>query len=123
MKTSIPVTAPALRTADDDWVEHLDTNAHGVKLLTLHRAFELAAAGSCAGWYISPFAAKWTIGRMARTGERYHVVAGGEPIRFESVGEAFQFLGRIMRVAAAPQVALGFPHLASRETPRERRIG
>jgi hypothetical protein len=111
----------AQHAADDDWVGELDTNAYGVRLLTLRKAFELASAGCCAGWYISPYAVKWTVGRMAKTGQRYHVIADGEPMRFETVGEAFQFLGGILRLAAAPQLALDFPALtlaasASRRT-------
>jgi hypothetical protein len=95
----------------EDWVDQLETNSHGVRLLTLRRAFELAAKGCCAGWYISPFAVKWTVGRMARNGRRYHVLSDGEPMCFDSVAEAFQFLGGILRLAAAPQVALDFPRL------------
>ena len=103
--------AASLPDVDDHWVDGLDVNAHGVKLLTLRKAFELAAAGCCAGWYISPFAVQWTVGRMARTGRRYHVIADGEPMRFESVGDAFQFMGGILRLAAAPQLALDLPRL------------
>ena len=109
-----PVTfsvAPANPPQSDDWVGSLDTNPHGVRLLTLRRAFELAASGCCAGWYISPFALKWTVGRMAGNGRRFHVISDGEPISFESVAEAFQFLGGILRLAAAPQLSLGSPGL------------
>jgi hypothetical protein len=95
----------------EDWVDQLETNRHGVRLLTLRRAFELAAKGCCAGWYISPFAVKWTVGRMAKNGQRYHVISEGEPMRFDNVAEAFQFMGGILRLAAAPQVALDLPPL------------
>jgi hypothetical protein len=107
---------PGLPDPTDDWVDQLETNRHGVKLLTLRRAFELAATGCCAGWYISPFAVKWTVGRMAKSGRRYHVISDGEPMRFESLAEAFQFLGGILRLAAAPHVALDFPHLLIDDT-------
>ena len=89
----------------DDWVDGLDTNSYGVKLLTLPKALELASAGARGGWYISPFAVKWTVGRMSTSGHRYHVVSNGEPIRFESVAEAFQFTGGVLKLGAAPQVA------------------
>jgi hypothetical protein len=92
-----------------DWVDQLETNSHGVRLLTLRTAFELASKGCCAGWYIAPYAVKWTVGRMARNGRRYHVLSDGEPMRFDSVAEALQFLAGILRLAAAPQVALDFP--------------
>jgi hypothetical protein len=98
--------SPANALRSDDWIGELDTNAYGVRLLTLRKAFELAASGCCAGWYIAPFALKWTVGRMAGTGQRFHVISEGEPIGFESVAEAFQFLGGILRLAAAPQLSL-----------------
>jgi hypothetical protein len=107
MPTSRPLLIFADPHAPDDaWVRELETNAYGVRLLTVRKACELASAGCCGGWYISPFAVKWTVGRMATSGRRYHVTADGEPLRFESVGEAFQFAGVILRLAAAPQVAL-----------------
>jgi hypothetical protein len=109
--------APAsLSDPDEDWVDQLEMNSHGVKLLTLRRAFELAATGCGAGWYISPFAVKWTVGRMAKDGRRYHVICDGEPMRFESLADAFQFLSGILRLAAVPQVALDFPQLLVDDT-------
>lgn len=93
----------------EGWVDRLDANAYGVRLLTLSRACELAAEGSCSGWYIAPFAAKWTAGRMARSGERYHVISDGEPIRFENMAEAFQFFAGILHLTAAPKLDLNFP--------------
>ena len=93
-------------TQGDGWVDDLDVNAHGVRLLTLPRALALAAAGGCAGWYVSPFALQWTVGRMSASGRRFHVIREGEPIRFGSVAEAMQFLGGPLRLAAAPQVSL-----------------
>ena len=92
--------------SSDEWVDGLDSNLYGVRLLTLRKARELAAKGSCAGWYISPFALKWTVGRMARDGRRYHVVDDGEPVRFETMAEAAEFLSGILRLAAAPNVTL-----------------
>jgi hypothetical protein len=115
-----PAVFAARSAPDDEWVRELDTNEYGVRLLTLRKAFELAAAGCCAGWYISPFAVKWTVGRMAKSGQRYHVIADGEPMRFDSVGEAFQFLGGILRLAAAPQLALDFPALTIAGTTARR---
>jgi hypothetical protein len=107
MITPVAFTAtPANTLQSDEWIGELDTNAHGVRLLTLRRAFELASSGCCAGWYIAPFALKWTVGRMARTGQRFHVISDGEPISFESVADAFQFLSAILRLAAAPQLSL-----------------
>jgi hypothetical protein len=99
--------------APEVWVTQLETNVYGVRLLTLRKAFELAAEGCCTGWYISPYAVKWTVGRMAKSGQRFHVISDGEPIRFESMAEAFQFLDGILRLAAAPKVALDFPALAA----------
>ena len=93
----------------DGWVDGLDSNAYGVRLLTVHKARELAASGSSAGWYISPFALKWTVGRMSRDGRRYHVLEDGEPVRFETMAEATAFLSRILRLAAAPDVTLSAP--------------
>jgi hypothetical protein len=93
----------------DEWVRELDSNAYGVRLLTLHKAYELAAQGYSAGWYISPFALKWTVGRMARDGRRYHVTHSGEPLRFENMADADQFLVEILRLTAAPKVSLAVP--------------
>lgn len=93
-------------TRTDDWVEELDSNAYGVRLLTLAKACELAAQGYCAGWYISPFALKWTVGRMTRNGRRYHVLNEGEPVRFENLADAAEFLVDILRLPAAPKLAL-----------------
>jgi hypothetical protein len=44
------------------WVAGLEANSHGVRVLTLTKAFEMAASGSSTGWYIAPFALKWTVG-------------------------------------------------------------
>ena len=96
---------PSNPTQGDDWVGKLDVNAHGVRLLTLPRALELAAAGCCAGWYVSPFALQWTIGRMTASGRRFHVICEGEPIRFGSVAEAVQFLGGTLRLPGASQLS------------------
>lgn len=63
------------------------------------------------GWYIAPFALKWTVGRMAGA-RRYHVMQNGEPITFESVAEASNFLAGILRLASMPTVHLGFPGYA-----------
>lgn len=93
----------------DEWIDHLDTNAYGVRMLTLGKACELAAEGTPSGWYIAPFAAKWTAGRMARSGERYHVISDGEPIRFENMAEAFEFFTGTLRLTAAPKLDLHFP--------------
>ncbi len=103
---------PGQMEPPEAWVHQLEANAYGVRLLTLRKALELAAEGCCAGWYIAPYAVKWTVGRKAKSGERFHVIADGEPVRFESMVEAFQFLGGILRVAAAPRVTLDFPKLA-----------
>jgi hypothetical protein len=95
----------------EEWVNRLEVNAYGVRLLTLRKAIELAAEGCSAGWYISPYAAQWTVGRMSRTGERYHVISDGEPMRFASTAEALDFLSGIVRLAAAPKLTLDLPRL------------
>jgi hypothetical protein len=106
----------------DEWVDRLETNAYGVRLLTLRRAIELAAEGCCAGWYISPYAAQWTVGRMSKTGERYHVISDGEPMCFASTAEALEFLSGIVRLAAAPKLTLDLPALLAQGTfPRSAR--
>ena len=107
----------AIDTADA-WVNELDTNSYGVRLLTLARACELAARGCLGGWYVSPYALRWTIGRMTGNGRRYHVVEEGEPITFESPGDAFQFLAARLRVTAAPKVHMVFAACA----PEPRRV-
>ena len=108
---------PSQKPSSDRWVDGLDSNSYGVRLLTLRKARELAAEGSCAGWYISPFALKWTVGRMARDGRRYHVVNDGEPVRFETMAEAAEFLSGILRVSAPPQISLTFPSSCAPVTP------
>lgn len=99
----------------ENWVAELEANSHGVRVLTLTKAFEMAASGSCVGWYIAPFKLKWTVGRFADA-RRYHVIQDGEPITFESVGEASDFLARILRLASTPTVHLGFPAHATAHT-------
>jgi hypothetical protein len=96
----------------DGWVTELEANEYGVRLLTLAGAYELAGRGCCAGWYISPYALRWTIGRMAASGRRYHVIADGEPLTFDTVADAHQFLSGILRVAAAPKLHIGFAAVA-----------
>ena len=98
-------------TEYQSWVAELDANSHGVRVLTLTKAFEMAASGSFMGWYISPFALKWTVGRMAGA-RRYHVIQNGEPLTFESVAQASEFLARILQLASTPTVHLGFPECA-----------
>ena len=105
----------AIDTADA-WVNELETNSYGVRLLTLARACELAARGCFAGWYVSPYALRWTVGRMAASGRRYHVIEGGEPITFDNLGEASQFLSGILHVAAAPKVHMEFAACAPRRS-------
>ena len=95
----------------DEWVQDLETNAHGVRMLTLRKAFLMAANGCAAGWYIAPYALKWTFGRAAGDNRRYHVICDGEPIVFDSVAEAFQFLAGMLRLAAAPKPQMDFPVL------------
>jgi len=95
----------------DGWVQELETNVHGVRILTLRKAFVMAASGRSAGWYIAPFALKWTFGRAAADNRRYHVICDGEPIVFDSVAEAYQFLAGMLRLAAAPKPQLDFPAL------------
>jgi hypothetical protein len=111
------ITMASQTLSSDRWVDGLDSNLYGVRLLTLRKARELAAEGSCAGWYISPFALKWTVGRMARDGRRYHVVDGGEPVCFETTAEAAQFLSRILRLSAAPDVTLSLSPLSPATIP------
>ena len=98
------------------WVAGLDANCHGVRILTLTKAFEMTASGSFTGWYVSPFALKWTVGRMAGA-RRYHVMQNGEPITFDSVAEASTFLAASLRIAAMPTVHLGFPGYAQARQP------
>jgi hypothetical protein len=101
----------------DEWVHELDANAYGVRLLTLDKACALAAQGYSAGWYISPFALKWTVGRMALDGRRYHVTNSGEPVCFENMAEAAEFLVDILRLTAAPQIPLPCSRSAAKERP------
>ena len=82
----------------DDWVNELDTNEHGRRFLTLHKAMSMAADDGKAGWYIAPFAMKWTIGRMTADEERYYVLLeSGEPITFEHALEAKGFLSGLLK--------------------------
>jgi hypothetical protein len=98
------------------WVAGLDANCHGVRILTLTKAFEMTASGSSTGWYVSPFALKWTVGRTAGA-RRYHVMQNGEPLTFDSVAEATNFLAASLGVAAMPTVHLGFSGYAQARHP------
>ena len=48
-----------------------------------------------------------TLRDLSRSGRRYNVISDGEPVRFENLAEAAEFLVGILRLAAAP--ALSFP--------------
>jgi hypothetical protein len=102
----------------ESWVAELDANSHGLRILTLPKAIEMAAHGAFAGWYISPFALKWTVGRMANDQRRYHVIENGEPVMFDSIAEASNFLARDLGLPSIPAVHIGHPQsprpLASR---------
>ncbi|MGZ8154072.1 MAG: hypothetical protein ACXW2A_17255 [Burkholderiales bacterium] len=76
----------------EEWVTRLETNPYGLRILTLHMAFQLAGDQASSGWYIAPYALKWTVGRAASPDRRYHVTCSGEPITFETVHAAFEFL-------------------------------
>lgn len=94
----------------DGWVNELDTNEHGRRFLTLHKAMLMAADGGKAGWYIAPFAMKWAIGRMTADEERHHVLLeNGEPITFQHAREAKAFLSGLLEAGVHIDVP---PHAA-----------
>ncbi len=93
----------------DRWVDELDTNEHGRRVLSLDNAKSMAARGDKAGWYIAPFAMKWTIGRMAADREHYYVLLdSGEPVTFESAPEATRFLIDLVGLANALEARRDF---------------
>lgn len=91
------------------WTNDLDTNAHGRKVLTLPKACEIAAAGDGIGWYVAPFAMKWTVGRVGPDDEHYHVINGDEPITFDETAAARSFLRRVLHVSAPLDLGREFP--------------
>jgi hypothetical protein len=93
----------------ESWVAELDANSHGLRILTLSKAIEMAAHGAFDGWYISPFGLRWTVGRMANDQRRYHVIENGEPVMFDSIAEASNFLARDLGVPSIPAVNFGHP--------------
>jgi hypothetical protein len=77
----------------------LDRNAHGRPILTVPRAKALSAtSASTGGWYVAPFAMGWAVGIKCGR-ERYHLLdERGEPIRFDFVVDAQQYLQRELKV-------------------------
>jgi hypothetical protein len=83
-----------------DWVDALEANDHGTKLLTLRKACYLASLGESAGWYVAPHATHWTVGRTGSADTRYHILdEEGEPILSETEEYASQFLSRMLSLA------------------------
>lgn len=81
----------------DEWVDELDTNAHGRKILTFSNALQLASNGCSSGWFVAPYATYWAIGREADDGERYYLLRpSGEPVVFESRQDARRFLEALL---------------------------
>jgi hypothetical protein len=67
----------------DEWVESLDANEHGDKVLTLQQAFVIAAQGGTSRRFIAPFALQWSVGRETHYHQRFYVsVTTASPLRF-----------------------------------------
>ena len=71
----------------------LERNSHGLSVLTIARARELAHAVLPGGWYIAPFAgSRWTVG-LLHDGVCYHVLDDrGEPVQFDCGRDARHYL-------------------------------
>ena len=86
----------------DQWVNELDTNEHGRKILTFSRSLELATDGRSSGWFVGPYATQWAVGREAEDGERYYLLrASGEPVVFGCRHDAQRFLKALLELSAA----------------------
>ena len=93
--------------ASADWVDGLDVNDYGRRVLTLAKALAMANAGA-RGWYVAPFAMEWTIGRASAGGERFHILRDdGEPICFRQREDAARFIDKLLRFPAAAPIADG----------------
>jgi hypothetical protein len=89
-----------------DWADQLERNEHGLKILTFANARAMAAAGERVGWYVAPFATKWTVGRKAGNSARYHIVTDDrEPLVFDTVWQAKRFLSTLVAAAVQPRLA------------------
>ncbi len=105
--------------------QSLETNAHGLSVLTLQSARALACDGFAGNWYIAPYAARWTVGLLSAEDQRqYHVLdEAGEPLLFEHEWDAWDFLREELEVPRwklppSPRQQLGqsiamFPSLVS----------
>jgi hypothetical protein len=87
----------------DDWIDTLETDEHGRKVLTLERAIAMAGRGHTGGWYIGPVDGQYTIGRIPSGDreQRVPVVSEGKPVLFNSVAEAREFLRHALGVTPA----------------------
>jgi hypothetical protein len=90
---------------DTQWLDELDCNEFGTKILTYARARSMAAGGAQCGWYVAPFATKWTVGRMASREARFHILMEDqEPLTFETIWSAKTFLSKLLGPSVRPAI-------------------
>lgn len=85
---------------DDSWIELLPLNRFGLRVLQVETARMLAVRFPD-GWYIAPYAMRWTVGKTAlSSGERrFHLLeAGGEPILFPDPAAAAHYLRTTLKL-------------------------
>jgi hypothetical protein len=76
------------------WIGVLDRNARGRPVLSEERARELACDAAHGKWYTALYAMHWTVGKLGDSEfASFHVLdRRGEPLKFESQLEAWQYL-------------------------------
>ncbi len=77
-----------------NWIAELDRNPRGRPFLTEQKAKALARNAAAGKWYTAFFSTQWTVGKVGNHEySSFHVAdERGEPLRFESELEAWQYL-------------------------------
>ena len=87
------------------WTEVLPINEHGHRALTFAVAKQVVAMDA-GGWYVAPFSLGWTVGKATGRTDKdryFHIVRqDGEPLYFETVEAAHNFLRLELNVRRAP---------------------
>src|SRR5262245_35536966 len=87
------------------WLDVLPVNEHGRRALTFAVAKKVVAIDA-AGWYVAPFSLGWTVGKATGRTDKdryFHIVKqDGEPLYFDSVEAAHDFLRLELNIRRAP---------------------
>ena len=97
------------------WIDELDRNARGRPFLSESAARRLARNAGAGKWYTAHYATQWTVGKVGNSEfSSFHVLDGsGEPLRFESELEAWEYLRCDLNVPTRAIMLLEREHKAA----------